>query len=1155
YCSDSTLTVKWYLNVKVVDPINNAVQNATVRIEDNLNGTFDENYTTDQAGYVKWIECTEYYNQNETETTYYTPYNISVSKEGFDPNSTSIYINKSKEITIRLEDTSEPAITNIEAKPSPQEIDGEVNITCVVVDNVAVDTVKVNITDPEGGTRNETMNKTGNTYYCNKTYDIIGWYNYTIWANDTSNNWNNSGVYSFNITVALDTEPPQISIPPTASPDPQEVNNWVNITVYVSDNVGVSSVKVNVSYPNGTTLGNFSMTGVELDANGNGTYYYDTSYSETGGYSYFIWTKDSSNNENTTISSYTFTIQDTTKPTITNIQAIPEKQTSGGCVNISAVVTDQYLNKVYLNITYPNNYVMNISITENVTDSTYYCNQTYAPPGKYFYFIWANDSSENANVSETKTFNITDSTPPKILNISASPLLQSIGGYVNISVEITDNYMVSEVWLNISCRDSNYGNFSITQNVTGTTYYCNKSYTMVGEYSYFIWAKDTNNNENKSPIHGFEIRQEIIKPEISNVQSTPQTHEVYGYVNITVSVSDNARVNDVYVNITYPNGTQLGIFPMTGIELDANGNGTYHYNTTYSVLGNYSYYIWANDTSNNQNKSEEDYHFLIQDSASPTANAGQNKEVNEDVETEMNASLSWDNVEIVNWTWSFMDQGEEVFLYGEIVHYPFTQPGSYVITLNVSDSTGNWAVDVLNITVKDITPPVITILSPVDNTITNQNLTLIFFVSDNVDDRDNITVNILNGTIYSNEGVYPITINVSDRAGNSVEETITFTIDKTKPVLEIISPENNTITNQDVMLTYSLSDNFDDPDSITVNILNETVYSGERSYNVTINATDRAGNTASASVFFVIDKTPPGITITNVANDSYYNTNITPTVDITDANLDTNLTTLNGNPFISGTIIIAEGNYTLFVQATDKADNTASRTITFTIDKTKPTVNVAGVIDGIYYNVSVTPTFWGSDINLDTVSATLNDEIFTNNTPVQDEGSYTLSVQVTDKARNNAIKTISFTIDKTLPCVNVTNIKDGVRTSESSILVRGEVDDLNATVKINGVNAVREGKEFWDKIKLVEGKNTIVIVAEDTAGNKNSTTIIVYREKGPIKIDPYWLILTGAIILLVVFVLYEHLRKKKGGVERTTPLEEKVASDHPPGFNAGRRKE
>jgi len=89
-----------------------------------------------------------------------------------------------------------PEIKNVTASPDPQIIGGYVNITCDVSDNMGVDVVKVDITYPDSSSENLTMN--GN-YFKNQTYLQTGLYSYFIWASDTSNNINMSGVYYFYI--------------------------------------------------------------------------------------------------------------------------------------------------------------------------------------------------------------------------------------------------------------------------------------------------------------------------------------------------------------------------------------------------------------------------------------------------------------------------------------------------------------------------------------------------------------------------------------------------------------------------------------------------------------------------------------------------------------------------------------------------------------------------------------------------------------------------------------------------------------------------------------------------------------------------------------------------------------------------------------------
>jgi hypothetical protein len=82
-----------------------------------------------------------------------------------------------------------------------QIVDGYVNISCVVTDNVAVDTVKINITGPVGfNPINETMNLTSSVnYYWNQNYTINGTYELFLWANDSQGFSNTTSLYTFQI--------------------------------------------------------------------------------------------------------------------------------------------------------------------------------------------------------------------------------------------------------------------------------------------------------------------------------------------------------------------------------------------------------------------------------------------------------------------------------------------------------------------------------------------------------------------------------------------------------------------------------------------------------------------------------------------------------------------------------------------------------------------------------------------------------------------------------------------------------------------------------------------------------------------------------------------------------------------------------------------
>ena len=134
-----------------------------------------------------------------------------------------------------------------------------------------------------------------------------------------------------------------------------------------------------------------------------------------------------------------------------------------------------------------------------------------------------------------------DIIPPQISNVQANPYTQISGGCVNISVNVTDNIGVDEVYLNITYPDSSIENFSIKQNKTGDIYYCNKTYTSVGTYNFFIWANDTSGNENISDTYYFEIQPE-------EIQHTFTFHQ--GWNLITIPVENNFTAKSLIENIT-----------------------------------------------------------------------------------------------------------------------------------------------------------------------------------------------------------------------------------------------------------------------------------------------------------------------------------------------------------------------------------------------------------------------------------------------------------------------------------------------------------------------------------------------------------------------------------------------------------------------------
>jgi hypothetical protein len=220
------------------------------------------------------------------------------------------------------------------------------------------------------------------------------------------------------------------------------------------------------------------------------------------------------------------------------------------------------------------------------------------------YYVYAVDLYGNSVTTTVTSVSVQDNDPPQLTGVSAVPGLQEVGGVVNISASASDNIAISEVYLNITYPDTSVDNISITANNSGSVYYCNKTYSQLGLYTYFIFAKDTSNLHSNSSGHSFLIGDATL-PEISNVgrlsASPLDTDPTFGWVNITSDISDNVAISHVSLNITTPSGS------FNNVSMNDGAIPEYYYNssTAFSQYGNFTYVIWANDSSGNVNTSQQ----------------------------------------------------------------------------------------------------------------------------------------------------------------------------------------------------------------------------------------------------------------------------------------------------------------------------------------------------------------------------------------------------------------------------------------------------------------------------------------------------------------------------------------------------------------------
>ena len=304
--------------------------------------------------------------------------------------------------------------------------------------------------------------------------------------------------------------------------------------------------------------------------------------------------------------------------------------------------------------------------------------------------------------------------------------------------------------------------------------------------------------------------------------------------------------------------------------------------------------------------------------------------------------------------------------------------------------------------------------------------------------------NIRTGTIYQ---IYGIVVILPDTSS---------------PVITIESPIDGLITNQDITLTYTVSD--DVSDAWNIEIIGPdsgTTYTSERTHDITITATDEAGNSISKSISFTIDKTAPEITILGPTA-GYYNTDQIVSWEVSDANLN-DVSYSHPSP----TTFSTEGTHQVTVSATDLAGNSASKSLTFTIDKTAPVINIYGSTPG-YYNVDQTIKWEVSDTNLDDVS-------YSHPSPktFSTDGTYQVTVSATDLADNYDSKTLTFTIDKTAPEITILGPTAGYYNTDQA--VSWDVSDIN----LDDVIASHPSRTTFS----TEGTYQVTVSASDLAGN------------------------------------------------------------------------
>ncbi|ELD6945492.1 non-fimbrial adhesin SiiE [Salmonella enterica] len=421
------------------------------------------------------------------------------------------------------------------------------------------------------------------------------------------------------------------------------------------------------------------------------------------------------------------------------------------------------------------------------------------------------------------------------------------------------------------------------------------------------------------------------------------------------------------------------------------------------------------------------------------------------------------------------------------------------------------------------------------------------------------------------EGLHQVYVKVEDIAGNKANSAVfDFTIDTTvsTPVISLLSKDDTGVTGDNLTNInkpgFAISGVDADAHRVVVQVMHNGVSEEielshlngswlftpgntwtDGSYTLTVKVEDKAGNTNySAPLTVVIDTqiaidgvelvNDSGVKGDNMTNDDRPHFRVTVPTDVNEVRLsiDGGNSWVQATPGVAGSweyiwpTDLADGQYTLTVEATDKAGNTVTKTIDFAVDTTLsvPVIVLNSADDTGVQGDNMTnrtqPTFALQHIDDDAVRVTVSVEhggvtttfdatkgtggwTFTP-TASWTDGDYTLSVSVEDKAGNTSHSaSLTVTVDTQIAINNIELVNDsGIPNDNLTNNVRPHFQvtvptDVNVVrLSIDGgktwVTAAQKATGVWEYIwpdDVTDGSHTLTVEATDEAGNKATQTL------------------------------------------------------------------
>lgn len=341
------------------------------------------------------------------------------------------------------------------------------------------------------------------------------------------------------------------------------------------------------------------------------------------------------------------------------------------------------------------------------------------------------------------------------------------------------------------------GSGSVTKNPDQASYVYNTSVTLTAipdsNWTFSGWSGDMSGSAN--PITIIMNEDKSVTATFTRVNTPPHQPQL-SVTSLTVGNNDNLAVTVTGPTPADPEGDSVTytyrwfVDAGTGefVDDEAAGRGD-HTGNVVSAEDTSVGDVWKVEvTPTDENGATGPYAVatwqVASDTTKPLADSGQDQTVDEENSVTFSGSGSWDNDEIVSYVWTFTDVTPKT-LTGMNPTYNFTNPGVYVITLNVTDAEGNWNTDTCTITVKDITPPIaeagMNQTSATDSTVSfdaggsSDNVGINKYEWDFGDGTTGTGKNVTH--TYKEAGNYTVTLTVEDEAGNRITDSCIITVE------------------------------------------------------------------------------------------------------------------------------------------------------------------------------------------------------------------------------------------------------------------------------------------------------------------------------------------------------------------------------------------